>query len=104
MYDVTKWAKHHPGGLTTLHRFAGKDATDEMRAFHPDNVIEKKLPLFMIGTVSDPPVATPLQKDFRKLHQQFADAGMLTCLHVYSVVCGSSRFHFSLLLFSLSSL
>jgi fatty acid desaturase len=73
--DVSGWAPYHPGLPKTIMRFAGQDATDEIRQMHPDFVIDKKLPRFVIGTVSDPPEATEVQKDFRALYQTFVDSG-----------------------------
>lgn len=32
VYDLTGWARHHPGGLEVLMRWAGKDATETFRA------------------------------------------------------------------------
>mmetsp|Transcript_1926 Transcript_1926/g.3503 ORF Transcript_1926/g.3503 Transcript_1926/m.3503 type:complete len:502 (+) Transcript_1926:166-1671(+) len=73
--DVTKWIGHHPGGEQTLLRFAGMDATDELRSFHDDWVLESKLPHFVIGTVSDAPETTELVEDFRKLGEEFDKLG-----------------------------
>src|SRR5210317_1381083 len=46
--DVSKWITSHPGGEQEILRFAGMDATDELRAFHADWVLETKLPHFVI--------------------------------------------------------
>lgn len=73
--DVTKWVSSHPGGEQTILRFAGMDATDELRAFHDDWVMETKLPHFVIGTVSDAPEASELVKDFRTLGEEFEKMG-----------------------------
>ncbi len=50
--DVSKWIASHPGGEQTILRFAGMDATDELRAFHDDWVLETKLQNFVIRTTS----------------------------------------------------
>lgn len=68
VYDLSKWGKHHPGGIKPIQHFAGLDATDELRNFHADWVIEKKLPIFLIGTVSDPVEPSEKVKDFRALY------------------------------------
>ena len=73
--DVSKWIYSHPGGEQTLLRFAGMDATDELRAFHDDWVLETKLPHFVIGTVSDAPDTSELVEDFRKLGEEFEKLG-----------------------------
>jgi len=77
--DVTKWIIHHPGGQQTMLRFAGMDATDEIRSFHGDWVLETKVPHFVIGTVSDVPEASELVKDFRNLGEEFEKLGYFHC-------------------------
>ncbi|KAJ0682055.1 Delta(8)-fatty-acid desaturase [Helianthus annuus] len=37
VYNVTEWAKEHPGGDTPLVNLAGQDVTDVFIAFHPGN-------------------------------------------------------------------
>ena len=56
-------------------RFAGMDATDELRAFHDNWVLEKKLPNLIIGTVVNNPTPSELVQDFRKLGEQFDKLG-----------------------------
>lgn len=36
VYDVSKWAKRHPGGPRIIGHYAGQDATEAFRAFHTD--------------------------------------------------------------------
>lgn len=73
--DITNWISSHPGGEQTISRFAGMDATDELRSFHDDWVLETKLPHFVIGTVSDAPETTELVEDFRQLGEEFEKLG-----------------------------
>ena len=73
--DVTKWLSNHPGGEQTLLRFGGMDATDELRAFHDNWVIETKLPHFVIGDVKDAPEVSELVRDFRELGEHFEKMG-----------------------------
>jgi cytochrome b involved in lipid metabolism/fatty acid desaturase len=73
--DVSKWITSHPGGEQAILRFAGMDATDELRAFHDDWVLETKLPHFIIGTTSDAPPTSELVLDFRKLGEEFEKLG-----------------------------
>lgn len=73
--DVSRWISTHPGGEQTILRFAGMDATDELRAFHDDWVLDEKVPNFVIGSVSDAPEATELVRDFRRLGEDFEKLG-----------------------------
>jgi alkylation response protein AidB-like acyl-CoA dehydrogenase/predicted heme/steroid binding protein len=65
VYDVTKFAKAHPGGKAILLAFAGKDATTEFYDFHARDVLEKYGPKLRVGTVADGLTATPTS-DHRK--------------------------------------
>ncbi|KAL3823071.1 hypothetical protein ACHAXA_011123 [Cyclostephanos tholiformis] len=75
--DVSGWISHHPGGEQTILRFAGMDATDELRAFHDDWVLERRVPNFVIGNVVDAPSeeASELVNDFRALGESFEKLG-----------------------------
>jgi len=84
--DVTKWVAQHPGGEQTILRFAGMDATDELRAFHDDWVMEKKLPAFVIGSVSDATEPTDLVKDFRELGMMFDKLGYFHVTATFYVI------------------
>lgn len=55
VYDVTKWLKHHPGGILPLVYSSGEDCSSVFKAFHPFAWIRKKhLPVFYIGDVEEP--------------------------------------------------
>jgi delta8-fatty-acid desaturase len=73
--DVSKWISSHPGGEQTILRFAGMDATDELRAFHDDWVLETRVPHFAIGKVVDAPDISELVGDFRDLGEAFDKLG-----------------------------
>lgn len=75
VYDISKWSKYHPGGIRPIERFAGLDATDELRAFHNDAVLQKKLPVFLIGTVADAPDTSALVEDFRSVYKYLDNSG-----------------------------
>lgn len=38
-----QWLSAHPGGALTILHFIGRDATDEVQAYHPKNVLDKML-------------------------------------------------------------
>lgn len=52
VYDLTKWIDHHPGGTLAIQHMIGTDASDEIKAQHPDWVITKKMPHFYIGELA----------------------------------------------------
>jgi len=57
-YDLTKFARVHPGGAKLIHDAAGKDATTLFDAIHPKDIMDKLLkPSFMMGAV-DPTTIT----------------------------------------------
>ncbi|KAL3797235.1 hypothetical protein ACHAW5_004591 [Stephanodiscus triporus] len=78
--DVSKWMSNHPGGAQTILRFAGMDATDELRAFHDDWVLETRVPHFVIGEVvteeeTTTTTTSELVNDFRALGEAFDELG-----------------------------
>lgn len=44
VYDVTEFLNSHPGGINSILRWAGKDATKEYEPIHPTGAIERYLP------------------------------------------------------------
>ncbi|KAL7751757.1 hypothetical protein RI367_002756 [Sorochytrium milnesiophthora] len=59
VYDVSKWLERHPGGSLALRHMNGKDATDHMRVFHPQQVVKQRLPYFRIGSLHQDCLHTP---------------------------------------------
>ncbi|KAJ3324722.1 hypothetical protein HDV06_005980 [Boothiomyces sp. JEL0866] len=43
VYNLTEFAKEHPGGSKILYKFAGKDATEEFNKFHPSDMMDRFL-------------------------------------------------------------
>lgn len=41
MYDISKFAKLHPGGRGVILRYAGQDATEAFHQLHADHVLRK---------------------------------------------------------------
>ena len=44
VYDVTEFLNSHPGGVKSILRWAGKDATEEYDPIHPAGAIKRYLP------------------------------------------------------------
>ncbi|CAM9620841.1 unnamed protein product, partial [Choristocarpus tenellus] len=75
VYDMTKWAPHHPGGQRNIVDISGRDVTDVFEAFHHEPRQREKLENFRVGTlVGYSPSA--LVKEFRALKQQITDEGL----------------------------
>jgi cytochrome b involved in lipid metabolism len=58
IYDLTKFAKVHPGGKGVLIPVAGKDCTKEFYALHCERVLTKYGPKLLVGHVLN---TTPIQ-------------------------------------------
>ena len=66
-YDVTSWAKFHPGGDKILEHFDGEDATDVFYSIHSTNAINRLQHLKSEPLSENDQERTPLQKNFRAL-------------------------------------
>ena len=74
-YDLTKFAKAHPGGIGPLANMAGRDCTDVFHNYHSARVYQHFLPKFLVGEVTD--VVTPEHvKDFRHIRQELLRRGL----------------------------
>lgn len=82
--DVTKFAKYHPGGTLVMEHALHKDASDLIRVFHPDYVLEKKIPHYVIGTLQgkgdsastdEATIDCQVTKDFALLYKQVEAKG-----------------------------
>ena len=84
VYNVTSWAKRHPGGKELILAFAGQDGTDPFLALHPDMAKTRKyMGSFYIGELKDegdskskPNFNKPLLDDFRKLREKLHKDGL----------------------------
>src|SRR3989338_4622933 len=75
VYDVSKWSWKHPGGNVMLN-YAGQDATDAFRAFHPDMSYSKSFfAEIEIGDCKDAP-ETQVVRDFRNMRESFYAKGL----------------------------
>ncbi|RUS91183.1 hypothetical protein EGW08_001096 [Elysia chlorotica] len=74
VYDITEFAKRHPGGAKILNHFAGEDATDAWTAFHNDKEkVSKYMKSIYVGDIGDMYCCfvsqSGLQRDFRELRE-----------------------------------
>ncbi|KAL7002437.1 Delta 8 Fatty Acid Desaturase [Sarracenia purpurea var. burkii] len=75
VYDVTDWAKEHPGGDIPLLNLAGQDATDAFIAFHPATAWHH-LDRFFTGYHLKDFSPSEVSRDYRRLASEFAKAGL----------------------------
>jgi len=97
IYDISSWAKRHPGGHKVILSYAGEDASEPFNALHPDQeMVRKYLAPLCIGQVvatadlskpaaptaeqlqrvRKPLVNQPLLDDFRKLREKLRAEGL----------------------------
>ncbi|XP_058096103.1 acyl-lipid (9-3)-desaturase [Magnolia sinica] len=100
VYDVTKWAKDHPGGDLPLLNLAGQDVTDAFVAYHPGSAWQY-LDRFFIGHLQDYSVSD-VSKDYRRLVSEFSKLGLFEKKgHVAFFTLSSMVLFFSLSLYGI---
>jgi|EP00670_Eutreptiella_braarudii_P002919 cytochrome b involved in lipid metabolism len=52
VYDVSDFLDEHPGGKKALLLYAGKDATNDFEAIHPEDVLEEHAADKCIGSLA----------------------------------------------------
>ncbi|XP_075518235.1 acyl-lipid (9-3)-desaturase-like [Primulina tabacum] len=75
VYDVSEWAKDHPGGELPLLNLAGLDATDAFVAYHPSTAWQY-LDKFFNGFYLEDYSVSEVSKDYRKLVYEFSKMGL----------------------------
>nr|A0A0C5PRW9.1 RecName: Full=Fatty acid desaturase 2; AltName: Full=Acyl-CoA 6-desaturase; AltName: Full=Delta(6) fatty acid desaturase; Short=Fads2 (delta6); AltName: Full=Delta-6 fatty acid desaturase [Tachysurus fulvidraco]AJQ20793.1 fatty acyl Delta6 desaturase [Tachysurus fulvidraco] len=83
VYNITQWAKRHPGGIRVISHCCGEDATDAFAAFHPDQrYVRKFMKPLLLGelTPSEPSQDhdknAALMEDFRDLRKRLESQGL----------------------------
>eukprot|EP01048_Picozoa_sp_COSAG05_P035921 COSAG05_NODE_15882_length_359_cov_0.550000_1_plen_101_part_10 len=60
VYDLSAFAASHPGGAKYIHKYAGKEATEEFEENHPQSIIQQtlgRIPAETVGKI-DPATLT----------------------------------------------
>ncbi|XP_054631668.1 acyl-CoA 6-desaturase isoform X4 [Dunckerocampus dactyliophorus] len=90
VYNITQWAKRHPGGFQVIHHYAGEDATDAFTAFHPDKkFVQRFLKPLLIGELVETEPSQDRQKnatvikDFQALHAQAECQGLFQAQPIF---------------------
>lgn len=104
VYDLSMWLPYHPGGDLAISHLVGKDATDQIRAFHPPYVWETMIARYYYGDLIWSEVELLANEDsmkittsFNALRESLINAGMFEPNH-FNYVFMMFRFlvHFSL--------
>lgn len=75
VYDVSDWAKSHPGGEIPLLNLAGQDVTDAFIAYHPGTAW-KYLDNLATGYYLKDFQVSEVSKDYRRLASEFSKLGL----------------------------
>ncbi|RVW52388.1 Acyl-lipid (9-3)-desaturase [Vitis vinifera] len=75
VYNVSDWAKVHPGGSAPLLSLAGQDATDAFVAYHP-GVLWSRLDDFFTGFHLEDYAVSEASRDYRRLVYEFTKMGL----------------------------
>nr|AFZ87278.1 delta-6 fatty acyl desaturase [Lateolabrax japonicus] len=99
VYNITQWAKRHPGGLRVISHYSGEDATEAFTAFHPDlKFVQKFLKPLQIGELAatepnqDRSKNAAIIQDFQTLRAQLESKGLFRaqplffCLHLAHIL------------------
>uniref|UniRef100_A0A452UVT1 Fatty acid desaturase 2-like protein FADS2P1 n=1 Tax=Ursus maritimus TaxID=29073 RepID=A0A452UVT1_URSMA len=74
VYDVTGWAKRHPGGHRVLNHYAGEDATDVFRAMHLKlDTVKLYLNPLLIGELAPEEPGQERNKNVSELVEDFQE-------------------------------
>ncbi|KAK8570404.1 hypothetical protein V6N13_003087 [Hibiscus sabdariffa] len=75
VYNVSDWAKEHPGGGIPLLNLAGQDVTDSFTAYHPGTAWQYLPKLFTGYHLKDFKVSE-VSEDYRRIVREFSKSGM----------------------------
>ncbi|XP_064646893.1 acyl-CoA Delta-6 desaturase-like [Lineus longissimus] len=76
VYDISRWAKRHPGGARIISHYAGEDASEAWTAFHNDkDYVKKFMKPLQVGRIRDPN-EPEIVHDFREIRQKAVDMGL----------------------------
>lgn len=75
IYNVSDWAKDHPGGEVPLLNLAGQDVTDAFIAYHPGTAWQYLSKFFTGYHLKDFQVSE-VSKDYRRLASEFSKLGL----------------------------
>ncbi|KAF8380135.1 hypothetical protein HHK36_027617 [Tetracentron sinense] len=75
IYNVSEWAKDHPGGDLPLRNLAGQDVTDAFVAYHPGSAWQY-LDKFFAGYYLKDYQVSETSQDYRKLVSEFSKLGL----------------------------
>lgn len=87
IYKLDRWLTRHPGGELAILHFVGRDATDEIEAYHAQHTMDKLMSRFVIGYLAQEdweqykPLVPPVQLGYRKGKLEHAHAQVAMWAH-----------------------
>lgn len=72
IYKLDRWLPKHPGGELAILHFVGRDATDEIEAYHSQDTMDRLMSRFVIAHLAPEdwdqyrPLVPPVQLGYRK--------------------------------------
>lgn len=86
VYDVTNWARRHPGGEKIISGYAGQDASEAWYAFHPNKAyVSKFMKSIIIGRVRE-------EKDHTFTEEKIKEMALIEDFHQLRTVAENSGF------------
>uniref|UniRef100_A0A1A8JB38 acyl-CoA (8-3)-desaturase n=1 Tax=Nothobranchius kuhntae TaxID=321403 RepID=A0A1A8JB38_NOTKU len=95
VYNISQWARRHPGGFRVISHYSGEDATEAFTAFHPEQkFVQKFLKPLLVGELAstepnqDRDKNATIVEDFEHLRAQVEKEGLFQskplffCLHL----------------------
>lgn len=98
IYKLDRWLANHPGGELAILHFVGRDATDEIEAYHSELTISRLMSRFVVAHLDEAdwdiytPLVPPVQLGYRKgkLDHPHAQVGMWRHRNTPAASAGSS--------------
>lgn len=76
VYDISNWSRKHPGGSRVISHYAGQDASEAFKAFHPElTSVKKYLKAIRIGDLLQED-KEEIKTDFENLRQTTHKMGL----------------------------
>jgi fatty acid desaturase 2 (delta-6 desaturase) len=89
VYNISEWARRHPGGQRIIGHYAGQDATEAFNAFHTNmKLVNKYMPSLEIGKLlpGSKNKDDEIREDFAKLKRKAEDMQLFKPSKVFYIL------------------